>query len=114
MSPRLLFLSSSHHPSLAQLAEIELEPGLEPEYDEEERHQAAVDPVAVERDGLAAEVDRQPGPPKLLVRGRVDRRPGDGPGRRPGPFGGATDCCPRDAPASQFKSNRRSLWAASK
>jgi len=32
----------------------------------------AVDPVAqVQRNGLAAEVDRQPGPPGLLVRGRV-------------------------------------------
>ena len=47
-------------PPLAQLAEVELAARLEPDDEEEERHQPAVHPVAqVERDARAAELDRE-------------------------------------------------------
>ena len=63
-------------PALAQLPEVELAARLEPDDEEEERHQAAVDPVPqVERDPVAAEVDREGRAPDALVRGRVDVRP---------------------------------------
>ncbi len=55
---------SDDRPPLAQLAEVELAPRLEADDEEEERHQAAVHPVAqVQRDADAAEVDRELGPP---------------------------------------------------
>ena len=41
-------------PPLAQLAEVELAPRLQPDDEEEERHQAAVHPLAqIERDARA-------------------------------------------------------------
>jgi hypothetical protein len=62
--------------ALPQLAEIELAAGLEPDHEEEERHQAAVDPPAkVLRDLTVPEPDRQVRPPQILVGGRVDVRP---------------------------------------
>ena len=63
-------------PPLPQLAEVELAPRLEPDDEEEERHQPAVHPVAeVERDTVAAEVDREPRRPDRVVRRRVDVHP---------------------------------------
>ena len=62
--------------ALPQLAEVELAPRLEPDDEEEERHQAAVDPVAeIVRDSAAAQVDRQVRRPDGLVRVEVDVRP---------------------------------------
>ena len=55
-------------PALAQLAEVELALGLEPDDEEEERHQPLVDPVAqVGRDAAAADRDRQPRAPQRFV-----------------------------------------------
>ncbi len=61
---------------LAQLAEIELAPRLEPDHEEEEGHQAAVDPAAqVHRDRVPADVDRERRRPDALVRRVIDVRP---------------------------------------
>ncbi len=69
---------------LAELSRVELTLGLEPHHQEEERHQALVDPVAqVEGDPPAADVDRELGRPKRLVRVRPGRvRPDQRRGRR--------------------------------
>ena len=70
-------------PPLAQLAEVELAPRLEPDDEEEERHQAAVDPLAqVERDAGVAEVDRERRRPERVVRRRVDVHPDERGDRR--------------------------------
>src|SRR5207237_7994767 len=62
----------------------ELAPRLEPDDEEEERHQAAVHPAAeVERDAPGTEVDPEPRRPDPLVRGRVGVHP-DERGGRPG------------------------------
>ena len=56
--------------TLAQLAHVELAADLEPDDEEEERHQPVVDPVPqIERELGVAEPDRQLGRPELLVRG---------------------------------------------
>ena len=66
-----------------QLAEIELAPCLEPEDEEEERHQAAVDPLAqIERHAVSAEVDRERRPPKRVVGRLVDVDPDERGDRR--------------------------------
>src|SRR5918996_627147 len=71
-------------PSLPKLAEVELAPRLEPDDEEEERHQPAVHPLAKrKRNARAAEVDRQRRLPQLLVRGRVDVHPDERRNRRP-------------------------------
>jgi hypothetical protein len=50
-------------PALAQLPDGDLALGLEPDDEEEERHQPLVDPVAqVHRDHRVAQPDRQLGP----------------------------------------------------
>jgi len=66
------------HPApLAQLAEVELAPRLEPDDEEEEDHQPVVDPVAqVLRDPAAADADRQHRRPDAVVGGGIDVRPG--------------------------------------
>ena len=62
--------------ALAQLADVELAPHLEPDDEEEERHQAAVHPVAQAlRDARAAEPDRELRPPDAVVGGEVDVGP---------------------------------------
>jgi len=62
--------------TLPQLTEVELPPCLEPDDEEEERHQAAVHPLAkIQRDPCAAEVDRQRRPPERVVGRRVDVDP---------------------------------------
>ena len=63
-------------PALAQLAHVELAPGLQADHQEEERHQAGVHP-AVQSVGQAhaADVHREPGGPERFV----------GPGRDVGP-----------------------------
>jgi hypothetical protein len=59
-----------------QISEIELATRLEPEDEEEERHQAAVHPLAqFQRDAGAGEVDRQSRFPERLVRRSVDVHP---------------------------------------
>jgi hypothetical protein len=74
----------------AQLAEIELAPGLEADDEEEERHQAAVHPSAqVERDPDAAELDGQLGRPHRRVGASVDVYPDEGGDRRGEQDGGA-------------------------
>ena len=66
----------SDAPPLAQLAEVELPPGLEPDHEEEERHQAGVDPAAeVLRDAAAPDPDRERRRPDALVGRQVDVRP---------------------------------------
>ena len=66
----------SEPPSLPQLAEVELAPRLEPDDEEEERHQPAVHPLAqVERDAVSAELDRERRLPQRVVRRRVDVHP---------------------------------------
>ena len=63
-------------PPLAKVAQIELAPRLEAQHEEEERHQAAVHPLAQRQlDPLAAEVDRKHGPPQLVVRRGVHVHP---------------------------------------
>ena len=58
-------------PALAQLAHVELAPRLEADDEEEERHQAVVDPVAqVLGERRVAERDREVGRPERVV-GRV-------------------------------------------
>ena len=65
--------------SLAQVAEVELAPRLEPDDEEEERHQPVVDPgPQVLRDAVRAEPDREVGLPDRLVRRCVDVRPHQG------------------------------------
>ena len=75
-------------PPLAQLAEVELAPRLEADDEEEERHQAAVHPVAqVERDARRRRADRERRRPERLVGRRVDVHPderGDGRGEQDG------------------------------
>ena len=62
---------------LPQLAHVELAPRLEPDDEEEERHEAAVDPVAqVQGERRAADVDRERRAPEGVVRGSVDVHPG--------------------------------------
>ena len=62
--------------SLAQLAEVELAARLEPDDEEEERHQPAVHPVAeIERHTGVSEADREPGRPDGRVRPAVDVHP---------------------------------------
>ena len=55
-------------PTFAQLAEVELALGLEPDDQEEQRHQPLVDPVAqVERDAVAADRHRQLRGPQRFI-----------------------------------------------
>ena len=57
-------------PALAQLPHVELTADLEPDHEEEERHQPVVDPVEqVERQLVVPERDRQVRVPELLVAG---------------------------------------------
>ena len=67
-------------PAVAQLADVELALGLEPDDEEEERHQPLVDPLAqLERDAVVAEADRELGGPDRLVGVRPRRvRPQQG------------------------------------
>jgi len=63
-------------PAIAQLAEVELAPSLETDDEEEERHQAAVDPAAeIEREARVADFDRQSRRPHAHVRVLVDVHP---------------------------------------
>ncbi len=63
-------------PAVAQLARVELAPRLEPDHQEEEGHQAVVDPaLQILGDPVAADPDREVGRPQRLVRRRVDVRP---------------------------------------
>ena len=75
-------------PPLAQLAEVELTARLEPDHEEEERHQPGVDPAAqVLRDAGAADPDRKRRVPHALVRHEVRVRPdqrGDDAGEKDG------------------------------
>ena len=57
-----------HAAPVAQLAQVELALRLEPDHQEEQRHEALVDPVAqVERQRVVADADRQVGGPERLV-----------------------------------------------
>ena len=57
-----------HAAPVAQLAQVELALGLEPDDQEEQRHEALVDPVAqVERERVVADPDREVGRPERLV-----------------------------------------------
>ena len=80
--------SSSEHPTeagrererdsatLPELAHVELSAGLQPDDEEEERHQTAVEPVAeVVRHASVADPNRQRRMHHTLVRGRVHVRP---------------------------------------
>ncbi len=59
-----------------QLAQVELAPRLEPDHEEEERHQPAVHPVAqIEGYAPPTELDRERRPPQRVIRGRVDVHP---------------------------------------
>ena len=63
-------------PSFAQLSHVELAPRLEPEHEEEERHQAAVHPLAQRHpDPHVPERERELGLPELPVRRRVHVHP---------------------------------------
>ncbi len=65
--------------ALAQLADVELAPHLEPDDKEEERHQAAVDPLAQALgDARAADLDREGRVPGALIGGEVEVGPGEG------------------------------------
>src|ERR687884_120862 len=91
-------------PSLAQLAEVELAPRLEPDDEEEERHQAAVHPVAqVERDTRAAEVDREPRRPDRVVGARVDVHPDERGGRGGEQDGGAARLGAQELPQRRLE-----------
>ena len=62
--------------SLAQVADVELAPCLEADHEEEEGHQAVVDPaVQVLADPVAPDADRELGGPEGLVRRPVDVGP---------------------------------------
>ncbi len=64
---------------LPQLSYVELAPSLQPDNEEEERHQPAGDPLPqVLRDTPAADLDRQLGPPDRLVRRGGDVHPDQG------------------------------------
>src|SRR4029453_19659512 len=63
-------------PPLTELAQIELSPRFEPDDEEKERHQAAVDPLAqIEGNAVAAYVDREARPPEGVVGRRRDVHP---------------------------------------
>ncbi len=63
-------------PPLAQLTEVELAPRLEPDHEEEEGHQARVDPAAqVLRDPRTPDPDRERRRPDAFVRREVGVRP---------------------------------------
>ena len=67
----------------AELSQIELSSRLEPDDEEEERHQPAVHPIAkIQRDACVADVDRELRPPERVVRRRVDVHPDERGGRR--------------------------------
>jgi hypothetical protein len=62
--------------TFAEFAQVEFAPGLEPDDEEKERHQAAVDPLAkVQGDLGAAEANRELRAPKRVVRAGVDVHP---------------------------------------
>ena len=74
--------------ALAQLPHVELAPDLEPDDEEEERHQPVVDPVQqVERQLVVAERDRELRVPELLV-GRRSTASSPRRARRPSPRAG--------------------------
>ena len=89
---------------LAQLADVELAARLQPDHEEEERHQAAVDPVAqVLRHAPAPPTpDRQLGRPDRLVgrRARRSPRPARRPWRRAAPRRCRSRCAGTGAAAS--------------
>ena len=65
-------------PPLPQRSHVELAPRLQPDYQEEERHQALAHPLPeVHRDALASNADRELGAPEGLV-GLRPRRVGPG------------------------------------
>ena len=79
-----------HAPPFAQLAEVELAPRLQPHHEEEERHQAAVDPTPQVLPQLPVpEPHGKAGTPDRLVRRRVDVRPHQGRDGRAEQHGGA-------------------------
>ena len=66
-------------PPLAQVSDIEFAPRLQAEHEEEERHEAAVHPLAQgQPDPVVPKRERQLGPPELLVGRRVDIHPNQG------------------------------------
>ena len=78
--------------ALAELADVELAPHLEPDDEEEERHQAVVDPVAeVLGDARGADLDREVGVPEAFVGVEVDVGPGERRDRRRQQDDGAAD-----------------------
>ena len=62
-----------HEPAaVAQVAEVELAARLQPDDQEEQRHQAAVDPLPqVQAEHVVAEPDRTVGPPEIVVQSRA-------------------------------------------
>ena len=100
---------SVERPPLAQLAQVELAPRLEPDDEEEERHQAAVHPLA-QRPGRAraADADRQRRLPDALVRasGRRSPRRGRRAPRRAAPRRRPSRCAGTAAAASACSAPR--------
>ena len=83
-------------PALAQLAHVELAPGLQADHQEEERHQAGVHPaVQVIGQAHAADAHRQPGGPERAVGPRPRRWPR--PARPPSRPAGSRRCPSRCA-----------------
>nr|WP_284253744.1 hypothetical protein [Pseudolysinimonas kribbensis] len=79
--------------SIAQLTEVELAARLEPDDEEEERHQALADPVAQRHaEPDVADLHRQREAPDSAVRPEVDARPDHG----------GDDCGQQDAGAGGF------------
>ncbi len=84
-------------PPLAQLPEVELTPRLEPHHEEEERHEAAVDPLPQGQGDLGiTEADREVGRPHPFVGGDVDVGPDEGEQRAGDEDGGAPGLGPQE------------------
>jgi len=65
-----------HTRAFAQLAHVELPASLQPDHEEEQRHQPAVDPLGKgQRDPVVPDVDRQGGMPHPGIPGRIDAGP---------------------------------------
>ena len=89
-------------PSLAEFAQVEFAPSLEPDDEEEERHQAAVDPVAkVERDLCGRRGRWKLRAPERVGRAGVDVDPGERSDGR-----GKEDCGAPGLRAQEFAKRR--------
>ena len=84
---------------LPQLPHVELAARLQPDDEEEERHQPAVHPAAkIERYARAGDVDRELRPPEVFVGRRVDVDPHERHQRRGKQERRATDLCAKEPP----------------